>query len=565
MGYRDMVDLVFSRRSLFVAGLALLTTLRSSQCLAIMWIQNVTLFGHVEAASQMWEVHWLSKIDLAFEATGTFYVQMFFCRRLWAISRNGYILGICFILYTFGLASAGVDTFFLFLAIESTETTGWGSLHLGVVLCGDLLLTGSTIFYLLKHSNASILSRSPFAIVINSLLRLTVQSAAPSAINSHPVLPARRAEKQGKPSHWVYSEPTDFQNPWPSFRLYTTGDIIFEYIPTAFSTLGSPPKDAVAQIPIQKPTWGWGADGKSVPAENTDKIKATWLGHACFLVELPSSTAGVRGARILFDPVFSDRCSPTQWFGPKRFTPAPCALEDVPEIDAVVISHNHYDHMDTTSLQHLLARTSAPHVFAPLGKRAVLPQPRRPRLPRALPRLHFTGRGLRDRFKSLWGGWVVEAVPSESDPTDAATPARVYFGGDTGYRAVNSSTDDDDADLPVCPAFAEIGDRWGAFDFAMIPIGAYEPRRFMSPIHRAPRDSVGIFRDIRARRALGMHWGAWILTTEDILEPPKLLAAECAKAGVKEGGSGCVRLGRRCALMWVVMRHETEAEAGGGE
>ncbi|KAF7376898.1 hypothetical protein MSAN_00107500 [Mycena sanguinolenta] len=156
------------RLKLFVAGLALLTTLRSSQCLAIMWIQNVTLFGHVEAASQMWEVHWLSKIDLMFEATGTFYVQMFFCRRLWAsislsiasslqrslktqvISRNRYILGICLVLYTVGLASAGVDTFFLFTAIESTETTGWGALHLGVVLCGDLLLTGSTIFYLLS-------------------------------------------------------------------------------------------------------------------------------------------------------------------------------------------------------------------------------------------------------------------------------------------------------------------------------------------------------------------------------------------------------------------------------
>ncbi|KAF7326807.1 Zn-dependent hydrolase oxidoreductase family [Mycena sanguinolenta] len=409
-------------------------------------------------------------------------------------------------------------------------------------------------------------------------------------------------EKQGKPSHWVYSEPTDFQNPWPSFRLYTTGDIIFEYIPTAFSTLGSPPKDAVAQIPIQKPTWGWGADGKSVPAENTDKIKATWLGHACFLVELPSSTAGVRGARILFDPVFSDRCSPTQWFGPEALHPyvaailtggrcsiltldeaAPCALEDVPEIDAVVISHNHYDHMDTTSLQHLLARTSAPHVFAPLGNEPYFHSlgvpasrvhcldwwdARRVSVTTAgskshsfafditfTPGQHFTGRGLRDRFKSLWGGWVVEAVPSESDPTDAATPARVYFGGDTGYRAVNSSTDDDDADLPVCPAFAEIGDRWGAFDFAMIPIGAYEPRRFMSPIHCAPRDSVGIFRDIRARRALGMHWGAWILTTEDILEPPKLLAAECAKAGVKEGAFGVCAIGE--TVCFDVGRDET--------
>jgi N-acyl-phosphatidylethanolamine-hydrolysing phospholipase D len=88
--------------------------------------------------------------------------------------------------------------------------------------------------------------------------------------------------------------------------------------PTVISSnMKAPTKDAIAQIPIQKPAWG--ADAKLV-AENAQKIKATWLGHACFLVELPSSTAGVRGARILFDPVFSDRCSPSQWIGPKRFT-----------------------------------------------------------------------------------------------------------------------------------------------------------------------------------------------------------------------------------------------------
>ncbi|KAJ6498742.1 N-acyl-phosphatidylethanolamine-hydrolyzing phospholipase D, partial [Mycena sanguinolenta] len=371
-------------------------------------------------------------------------------------------------------------------------------------------------------------------------------------------------EKRGKPDHWVHSKPTEFENPWPSFRKHTAGDFL-ELLPNAFSTLGSPPKDSIAQIPIQKPTWGWGADAKLV-AENAHKIKATWLGHACFLVELPSSTAGVRGARILFDPVFSDRCSPSQWIGPKRFTPAPCSLEDVPEVDAVVISHNHYDHMDTTSLKHLLARNPAPHVFAPLGNAPYfrslgVPASRTHcldwwdgrRVTTAVsekqsvafdvtftPGQHFTGRGIRDRFKTLWGGWVVEAVPADS--SDASTPARVYFGGDTGYRAVTSRADED-AELPVCPAFAEIGRKWGGFDFAMIPIGAYEPRKFMSPIHCAPRDSVAIFRDIRAQRALGMHWGAWILTTEDILEPPKLLATECAKAGVKEGAFGVCAIG----------------------
>ncbi|KAJ6459931.1 hypothetical protein C8R45DRAFT_1180721 [Mycena sanguinolenta] len=155
--------------NLFVAGLALLTTLRTSQCLAFMWIQNVTLFGNVQAASQMWEVHWLSKIELMFEATAAFYVQMFFCRRLWVISRTDIFW-----------ASASFYTHSGLRRPPLTYEPLKRALHLGVVVCGDLLLTGSTIFYLLRHSNASILSRSPFAIVINSLLRLT--SAAPPAI-----------------------------------------------------------------------------------------------------------------------------------------------------------------------------------------------------------------------------------------------------------------------------------------------------------------------------------------------------------------------------------------------
>ncbi|KAJ7457882.1 N-acyl-phosphatidylethanolamine-hydrolyzing phospholipase D [Mycena latifolia] len=378
-------------------------------------------------------------------------------------------------------------------------------------------------------------------------------------------------EKLGKPSHWVHDKPTQFQNPWPSWRSIGARDVL-EFAPTAIKGMGAaPPKDSVAKIPIQKPTWG--TDAKEV-AENANKIKATWLGHACFLVELPSTTAGVRGARILFDPVFSDRCSPSQWIGPKRFTPPPCSLEDVPEIDAIVISHNHYDHMDTSSLTNLLARSPAPHVFAPIGNDAYfrglgIPaarthcldwwDARRVRTDVSAshavefdvtftPGQHFTGRGIFDRFKTLWGGWVVEGVEAVDGARGAPPPVRVYFAGDTGYRAVMSSTDDGPETLPVCPAFKEIGAHWGAFDLALIPIGAYAPRKYMSPIHCAPRDSVAIFRDINARRALGMHWGAWILTTEDILEPPALLAKECAKAGIKEGAFGVCGIGETVSV-----------------
>ncbi|KAK7001493.1 Zn-dependent hydrolase oxidoreductase family [Favolaschia claudopus] len=399
-------------------------------------------------------------------------------------------------------------------------------------------------------------------------------------VSETPAQASAREERQkaGQPAHWLHSKPTEFHNPWPSFRsnqlpgfkdAVTMLPYMFSMLTNSSSVL--PDKETVAKIPIQKPTWGVG-DSKLV-AENAQKIKATWLGHACFLVELPSATAGVRGPRILFDPVFSDRCSPNQWMGPKRYTPPPCSLEDIPEIDAIVISHNHYDHMDTTSLTNLLARTPAPHVFAPLGNESYFEglsipasrahcldwwDARRVTSSAASPTTfditftpgqHFTGRGLRDRFKSLWGGWVVESSPSpqtssSSSAENTTPPARIYFGGDTGYRSVPSDTDDGPDTLPVCPAFKEIGARFASgFDFAMIPIGAYQPRRAMSPVHCAPRDSVALFQDIRARRALGMHWGAWFLTTEHALEPPRLLKEEGRKKGIEEGAFGVCGIG----------------------
>ncbi|KAF7305812.1 Zn-dependent hydrolase oxidoreductase family [Mycena chlorophos] len=392
----------------------------------------------------------------------------------------------------------------------------------------------------------------------------TETGTGPVEVTETPLQASARAEREkaGKPAHWVGSQPNEFRNPWASWRNNwgSPGEMVGMFAKSASTAVGTPPQELVSQIPIRKPEWD-----KLTVAENAGKIKATWLGHACFLVELPSSTVGVRGPRILFDPVFSDRCSPSQWVGPKRFTPPPCSLEDVPDVDAIVISHNHYDHMDTASLKHLLQRTAhPPHVFAPLGHgntayfrslgvpvsrthcldwwdaRRVTVSADKATLAFDVtftPGQHFTGRSLTDRFRTLWGGWVVETVD------ETTSSAKVYFGGDTGYRSVPSDTDDGPETLPVCPAFKDIGEKWGGFDLALIPIGAYDPRRFMSPIHCAPRDSVGIFKDIRARRALGMHWGAWVLTTEPITAPPKKLAEECAKAGIEEGVFGVCAIG----------------------
>ncbi|KAF8193200.1 hypothetical protein K438DRAFT_1969690 [Mycena galopus ATCC 62051] len=170
------------RMKFFVAGLALLTTLKTLQSLAIMWIQNVVLFEDLEAASTMWETHWVAKINLILEATVAFYVQVFFCRRLWVISqKNLYIVITCVTLFSFGiLAAVAGQTSFLVRNFPTAKSTAWFAAHLATVVCGDLLLTGSTVFYLLRHSNNS-LSRGPTAPILNSLLRVTIQ-ATPAAL-----------------------------------------------------------------------------------------------------------------------------------------------------------------------------------------------------------------------------------------------------------------------------------------------------------------------------------------------------------------------------------------------
>ncbi|KAJ6513001.1 hypothetical protein C8R45DRAFT_331763 [Mycena sanguinolenta] len=170
------------RIKLFVAGLALLTVLKTSES-AIMWIQNVTLFENVESASTMWNTDWYSRITVLIKAIVAFYVQMFFCYRLWAISRNAYIVIICIIVFLFALI-CGVLAFFDEYTVKQTGlqlTSFWFETHMGVVVFGDLILTGSIIFWLLRH-NKAVISRGPTATILSSLVRLAVQSAAPVAL-----------------------------------------------------------------------------------------------------------------------------------------------------------------------------------------------------------------------------------------------------------------------------------------------------------------------------------------------------------------------------------------------
>ncbi|KAH9888374.1 N-acyl-phosphatidylethanolamine-hydrolyzing phospholipase D [Cubamyces lactineus] len=372
---------------------------------------------------------------------------------------------------------------------------------------------------------------------------------------------SKQAKTNERPAHYANDNLTRFRNPWSSFRPQP-----LSYWFRAFTAQAiDPPKvpnDLSAQIPSRKPDWGAGKAPES--------IKATWLGHACYLVELPTPKGAARGPRILFDPVMSHRCSPVQWAGPERLTPTPCPAEEIPAVDAICISHNHYDHMDVPTLRTVY-NAHKRHIFAPLGNRhhlrsfgiadahihildwweartvsLALPGPAADKpgakasfVVTCTPAQHTAGRTAFDRWHTLWSSWAVEEVlDSAAAQSDSAEPARtdprkVYFAGDTGYRTVREGEDEDK--VPRCPAFAEVGEKFGGFDLALLPIGAYGPRWMWSNLHASPSDAVQIFKDVRAKKALAMHWGTWILTKEPFLEPPALLKKECAKAGLREG------------------------------
>lgn len=297
-------------------------------------------------------------------------------------------------------------------------------------------------------------------------------------------------------------------------------------------------------VPVRKPTF--------LPTRDTKVLRATWLGHACYYIEYTN------GLRILFDPVFTCRCSPLSFIGPKRFTEMPCKIADLPYIDAVVISHSHYDHLSLPTIREIQALHPQVQFFAPLGNKrwfdscniknsheldwwqstnltVSLPDVSEPLTASisCLPCQHKSGRSPFDQDQTLWASWSVSAGGKS-----------VYFAGDTGYRTVDaqprevetSDYDVTDTRYPHCPAFKQIGALRGPFDLGLIPIGAYSPRFIMSPMHANPFDSVNIFRDTNCKRAFGMHWGTWVLTNEDVLEPPRLLRKALKGKGMDEEG-----------------------------
>jgi N-acyl-phosphatidylethanolamine-hydrolysing phospholipase D len=255
------------------------------------------------------------------------------------------------------------------------------------------------------------------------------------------------------------------------------------------------------------------------PHAGEGELRITWVGHATSLIQLP-------GLNILTDPVWSDRSSPVGLLGPRRFVPAIPTMDALPKIDVVLISHDHYDHLDHATVVALRKRFGDETVWlTPLGYRRWFARRRVARvverdwwesaeLPAgfraiAVPARHWTRRRPGGTNSRLWCGWVLDGGSSHR--------FRIYYAGDSGY----------------CPAFEEIGARHGPFDLAMIPVGAYEPRWFMSSAHMNPEEAVQAYQDLGRRGVfVGIHWGGWRLTFEDPLEPPIRTRAAWLEAGL---------------------------------
>jgi N-acyl-phosphatidylethanolamine-hydrolysing phospholipase D len=229
---------------------------------------------------------------------------------------------------------------------------------------------------------------------------------------------------------------------------------------------------------------------------------AYWIGHSTFLIEL-------EGLAILTDPVWDAYCSPIPFKTLKRRHDPPISLSDLPRIDCVLISHNHYDHLDHKTVLHLNSFHPQIRWIVPLGlsrwflsrgirsveeldwwKSASFGQAKIT----AVPAQHCSGRSLFDQNRTFWNGYVFETKTK-----------RFYFTGDTGYNHLD---------------FKRIGENWPHMDLSMIPIGTYVPQKFMQPVHCSPMEAVEIHSDVKSRFSLGMHWKTFCLSDEPMDRPP---------------------------------------------
>jgi L-ascorbate metabolism protein UlaG (beta-lactamase superfamily) len=261
-----------------------------------------------------------------------------------------------------------------------------------------------------------------------------------------------------------------------------------------------------------------------------EQATVTWIGHATFLIEFENM-------RVLTDPVYSDSVSPISWLGPKRVTPPALSLEKTPKVDLILLSHDHFDHMDLPTLAYL-ARRDNPVVIAGTGNRPLLEETGFKNIVELgwwdnvrvregadvtfVPAQHWSARSIFNRNTTLWGGFYLRAKGKT-----------LYFAGDTGYHP---------------KLFKEIRDKVGSPDLSLIPIGAYRPRDFMKDQHVDPGEAVDIHIDVKSAQSIGMHWGTFQLSDEPINEPCESLSTEAVRRNLEVADFTCMTIGETRTL-----------------
>ena len=250
----------------------------------------------------------------------------------------------------------------------------------------------------------------------------------------------------------------------------------------------------------------------------------TWIGHATLLVQMDHVT-------FVTDPIWSDAPSPVSFAGPRRFVPPGVAMEDLPPIDFVVVSHNHYDHLDLPTLVALAERNPDTRFFVPLENGALLHENGIENVDEldwgdsieyadvrvhCLPAQHWSKRGFGDDRKALWSSWAV-----------VGPERRFFFAGDTGYF----------------DGFARIAEALGPFDLAAVPIGAYEPTAMMKASHMNPEEAVQAAIDLKTRNAVAIHYGTFDLSDEPLSEPPERFRKAAEASPLGEKGNWLLRIG----------------------
>ncbi len=256
--------------------------------------------------------------------------------------------------------------------------------------------------------------------------------------------------------------------------------------------------------------------GEKPPERVGRGTRITFVNHSTFLIQ-------VDGINILTDPVWSERTSPFQWAGPKRMRPPGIRFEDLPKIDVVLLSHNHYDHLDLNTMEKLFEKYH-PKIITALGVKAFLDGKNISGATdldwwekfsltdsmeiQAVPAQHFSSRGMFDRDATLWCGFVI-----------LRPGGNIYFVGDTGYNEF---------------IFKEIGERCMPIDISLVPIGAFKPEWFMSPIHCSPTEAVKIHQEIKSRQSIATHFGTFPLADDGENDPIIGLSKSLQQSGLSE-------------------------------